>query len=221
LRCTTPALGVCLAAELFGGFGAGSAPAAVKAVVTPEITIITVTAGKPSELSYKLSKFSMLPVGPITFKVTNRGLGIHNFKICTTPVKSSAKNTCTGVGTKKLMRGQSTTIKVTFKKSGKYEFLCAIPGHAAAGMKGLLGVGVAVAASQSSASVASNTSSGSFTTTNPGTTAGGGGGGGGGVNADAGCPAGQTIAQNIAAGNAGGDVDEDDWGGATDGDGCL
>ena len=40
-------------------------------------------------------------------------------------------------------------------------------------------------------------------------------------NADPGCLAGQTIAQYIAGGNAGGDVDEDDGGGPTDGDGCL
>jgi len=35
---------------------------------------------------------------------------------------------------------------VKLTKSGKYEYLCAVPGHAAAGMKGLIGIGVAVTA---------------------------------------------------------------------------
>src|SRR5262245_24810786 len=116
----------------------------VKAPATAKVTIVNVTVGKPSELAFKLSKFSMLPAGAITFRVKNAGLGIHNFKICTTPVASSAKNACVGKATAMLKSGQLATLTVVLTKVGKYEFLCSVTGHAAAGMKGLLGVGVAV-----------------------------------------------------------------------------
>jgi uncharacterized cupredoxin-like copper-binding protein len=184
-----------------------------------KVTIVTVTAGKPGELAFKLSKFSALPAGPITFKVTNMGLGYHDFKICTTPVASLAKNACLGKVTKLLHHGDTATLTVTLSKSGKYEYLCAVAGHAAAGMKGLLGVGVTVSAAASAAGTKSSgsstsTTSGGATTTPAATTttaAGGGGGAGAGE-----CPAGQTIAAN-----GGKDEDADDDGAPSDNDGCL
>jgi uncharacterized cupredoxin-like copper-binding protein len=36
--------------------------------------------------------------------------------------------------------GESATLEVTFTKPGKYPYLCTIPGHAEAGMKGVLTV---------------------------------------------------------------------------------
>jgi uncharacterized cupredoxin-like copper-binding protein len=90
-------------------------------------TVITVTAGKPSELAFKLSKSSMVPSGTVTFKVTNKGNLPHDFK----------------VGTKKtamLSPGKSATLTVTLKKGKKYPYLCTVPGHAAAGMKGVFTV---------------------------------------------------------------------------------
>jgi uncharacterized cupredoxin-like copper-binding protein len=89
-------------------------------------TTVTVTAGKPSEFRFKLSKLKV-PKGAVTFKVTNAGTIVHDFKIA-------------GKKTKNLTPGQSQTIKVTFKKAGKYKFLCTVTGHAAAGMKGVLTV---------------------------------------------------------------------------------
>jgi uncharacterized cupredoxin-like copper-binding protein len=205
------------------GVATGSASGQVKAQRTTRVTIVTVTAGKPSELGFKFSKSSALPAGTITFKVKNAGLGTHNFKICTSPVTTSAKNSCVGKATKMLKAGESATLTVTLTKSGKYEFLCAVPGHAAAGMKGLLGVGVSVSASASasgstSASGSSSTTTGSSTAGN--TTGGGAGAGGGGTpganDIAAGCPAGQTIL------GGGGDGDGDDVAAAPDdGDGCL
>ena len=32
--------------------------------------------------------------------------------------------------------GKKLTLTVTIKKAGKYPYLCTVPGHAAAGMKG-------------------------------------------------------------------------------------
>ncbi len=138
-------------------FGALTGPASgnVKSVGSakaPRVTVITVTAGKPSELGFKLSKFSNLPAGTITFRIKNGGLGTHNFKICTSPSATAAKNACVGKATPLLKAGQSAILTVKLTKTGKYEFLCAVPGHAAAGMKGILGVGVAVSSTSAGAS---------------------------------------------------------------------
>jgi uncharacterized cupredoxin-like copper-binding protein len=93
---------------------------------TVRATIVTVTAGKPSEF-----RFTLLPKkvkhGIVTFKVTNKALLPHDFKIA-------------GHKTKLLSPGQSQTLKITFKKAGKFPYLCTVTGHAAAGMKGTLTV---------------------------------------------------------------------------------
>jgi uncharacterized cupredoxin-like copper-binding protein len=224
LRFTLPALGLCLAAGLFAGFGAESAPAAVHSAAATKATTIVVTAGKPSELAFKLSKFSNIPAGTVTFKVTNQGYAYHTFKICTTPVASAAKNSCVGKVTKLLKHGQSATLTVKLTKTGKYEYLCTFPGHAAAGMKGLIGIGVKVAApvvkttttstttkttTTATTTTATTTTAGATTTTPATTTTGG-------TDTVDGCPTGQTIVSR-----GGGDGDDDDSGGATDGDGCV
>lgn len=95
------------------------------ALAAPTATTVTVTAGKPSELRFTLSKRSV-PAGIVTFKVTNKGTATHDFKIA-------------GKKTKLLAAGKTATLRVTLKK-GKAAFLCTVPGHAAAGMKGTLTV---------------------------------------------------------------------------------
>jgi uncharacterized cupredoxin-like copper-binding protein len=87
---------------------------------------VTVTAGKPSEFHFTLSK-KTVPHGTVTFKVTNKGALPHDFKIG-------------GKKTKLLTPGQSATLKVTFAKKGSFPYLCTVTGHAAAGMKGTLKV---------------------------------------------------------------------------------
>ena len=91
-----------------------------------DATTVTVTAGKPAELKFTLSKRTVAK-GATTFKVTNKGSLSHDFKI-------AGKKTAT------LGKGKSGTITVTFKKAGKFPFLCTVPGHAAGGMKGTLTV---------------------------------------------------------------------------------
>jgi uncharacterized cupredoxin-like copper-binding protein len=86
-------------------------------------TTVTVTSGKPSELKFTLSKKSIVK-GVTTFKVTNKGKLTHDFKIA-------------GKTTAKLAPGKTATLKVTLK-AGKFPFLCTVPGHAGAGMKGTL-----------------------------------------------------------------------------------
>jgi uncharacterized cupredoxin-like copper-binding protein len=138
------ALGACSVGLTAWMLGVATGPASgqVKAAKAAKVTVITVTAGKPSEFAFKLSKLSA-PAGTVSFKVTNKGAAIHDFKICTTAGKGVASaNACTGKVTPKLKPGKSATLTVTLKK-GKYEFLCDVTGHAKAGMKGVVGIGVA------------------------------------------------------------------------------
>lgn len=97
---------------------------AVGASAQTSATAVTVTAGKPSEFRFTLSKKTVAK-GVVSFKVTNKGMIAHDFKIA-------------GKKTASLKTGKTQTLKVTFKKAGKYPYLCTIPGHAAAGMKGTL-----------------------------------------------------------------------------------
>ena len=97
---------------------------AVGAFAATSATAVTVTAGKPTEFKFTLSK-KVVKKGIVSFKVTNKGMIAHDFKIA-------------GKKTKSLKTGTTQTIKVTFKKAGKYPFICTLPGHGAAGMKGVL-----------------------------------------------------------------------------------
>jgi uncharacterized cupredoxin-like copper-binding protein len=85
----------------------------------------------------------------VIFKITNKGKIAHDFKI-------------NGKKTPQIQPGKTATLKVVFKKKGKFAFLCTLPGHAANGMKGTLSVGVKVSTT-------------TVTTTTGGTTTGGGG----------------------------------------------
>jgi uncharacterized cupredoxin-like copper-binding protein len=99
--------------------GADTTAAAARA------TTLKVTAGKPTEFHFTLSKKAAAK-GVVTFKVTNRGKLEHDLKIG-------------GKRTKLLAPGKTATLKVKLKK-GKFKFLCTVPGHAAAGMRGTLTV---------------------------------------------------------------------------------
>jgi plastocyanin len=101
-------------------------------------TVVNVTAGKPSFFKFTLSKTSV-PVGTVVFKVTSTGPLRHSFKVCSSS-KGGNANSCNGIGTKTLNRGASTTLTITFRTKGSYEYLCTVVGHAAAGMKGILKV---------------------------------------------------------------------------------
>jgi uncharacterized cupredoxin-like copper-binding protein len=95
-------------------------PASARSTAT-----INVTAGKPTELKFTLSAKSVKG-GKVTFKVTNKGALQHDFKIG-------------GKVTPKVKPGKTVSLTVTLKK-GKAPYLCTVPGHAAAGMKGVLTV---------------------------------------------------------------------------------
>ena len=114
---------------LVAAVAAASLVAAVSAFggqSSADATTVTVTAGKPSEFRFTLSKKTIVK-GATTFKVTNKGSLTHDFKIA-------------GKKTPSLRKGKLASISVTFKKAGKFGYLCTLPGHAAAGMKGTLTV---------------------------------------------------------------------------------
>jgi len=98
---------------------------ALPAFAGSSATVVNVTAGKPSELKFTVSKKTVTK-GKVTFKVTNKGALEHDFKIA-------------GKVTPKLKPGKTVSLTVTLKK-GKAPYLCTIPGHAAAGMKGVITV---------------------------------------------------------------------------------
>ena len=62
--------------------------------------------------------------GVVTFRVTNIGKVSHDVEI-------------SGRKTRLLSHGQSATLRVTFLRKGAYPYKCTVPGHAAAGMKGV------------------------------------------------------------------------------------
>ena len=106
--------------------GAAAALAvALPATGAPGASTVTVTAGKPSELRFTLSARSVAR-GIVTFKVTNKGKSPHDFRI-------------SGKKTPVLAPGKAATLKVALR-AGKAAYLCTLPGHAAAGMKGTLTV---------------------------------------------------------------------------------
>jgi uncharacterized cupredoxin-like copper-binding protein len=111
---------VAASAMLAWTLSAGARPSAVRA------TTVTVTAAKPTEFKFTLSKKTVAH-GVVVFKVTNKGALPHDFKI-------------NGKKTRLISPLQTVSLTVTFKKAGKYPYLCTVTGHAAAGMKGTLTV---------------------------------------------------------------------------------
>ena len=91
---------------------------------TATATTIQVRGG---EFFFKLSTKSIAKHGKVTFVFKNVGHVMHDFKINrkVTPL---------------IGPGKTARLVVTFKKKAKYSYLCTVPGHAAAGMKGVFTV---------------------------------------------------------------------------------
>jgi len=91
-------------------------------------TIVAVKAGTPLELAFTPKTKTVLKgAAPLTvaFAVTNKGKLKHDFKIA-------------GAKTRLIAPGAARTLVVTFAKTGRYQYICTVLGHAAAGMKGTL-----------------------------------------------------------------------------------
>jgi uncharacterized cupredoxin-like copper-binding protein len=94
------------------------------ATMSSAASSVSVTAGKPSEFHFRLSGTARH--GSVTFRITNRGSVKHDFKI------AGRRTSLIGVG-----KTKSLTVRL---KRGRYKYICTVPGHAAAGMKGTLRV---------------------------------------------------------------------------------
>jgi uncharacterized cupredoxin-like copper-binding protein len=111
-RIITLVAALAVAATMFAVVAYGSSTRA---------TATTVKVGA-KEFKFTLSRKSA-PHGKVTFKIKNNGHIKHDFKIA-------------GKKSKMLSPGKSTILTVPLKKGKKYTYICTVPGHAAAGMKG-------------------------------------------------------------------------------------
>jgi uncharacterized cupredoxin-like copper-binding protein len=82
---------------------------------------------KGGEFFLRLSANSIAKPGKVTFSFKNIGHVRHDFKI-------------NGKKTPLIPPGKTVTLVVSFKKKGTYPYLCTVPGHAEAGMKGVFKV---------------------------------------------------------------------------------
>jgi plastocyanin len=98
-------------------------PAASSHAPTAKPTTVKVVM---TDYDFALSKQRLIH-GKVVFRVVNTGEVVHDFKIA-------------GKKTPIFTTGQSGALSVAFKKPGKYTFICTVPGHVAAGMKGVLTV---------------------------------------------------------------------------------
>jgi len=197
------------------GLVAVAVPVALQAQTSSSPAKVTVTAGVPRELAFKVSP-SKFTASSAMFTVTNKGKLSHSFKVCTKASTSAKANSCTGVGTKLLAPGATATLTVKLPVSGSYEYLSGLASEAKAGMKGLVVVQVPVTLGSGAGGAGGGSSTGSG-----GGSGGGGGNGGGVVNGqatDPACPAGTLV----PVGPGAGDQDDDNEGGfPSDLDGCV
>jgi len=126
-----------LIAYSLSGTGAASAPAQQAPGATTTTAPVSGSGAGPSgqtstastiqvkggEFFFRLSTKSIAKPGKATFAFTNIGHVAHDFKI-------------DGKVTPLIQPGQTTKLAVTFTKAGSYPYLCTVPGHAEAGMKG-------------------------------------------------------------------------------------
>ena len=102
-------------------------PAATSATARQNRAAITTVRVKAGEMYFKLSTKTLARPGTVTFVVTNVGHLTHDFRI-------------NGKQTPLLKPGTTARLTVRFAKKGRYAYRCTVPGHAAAGMRGVFTV---------------------------------------------------------------------------------
>jgi uncharacterized cupredoxin-like copper-binding protein len=103
---------------------AGLASARTNAPARGAVTTISV---RGKEFSFRLSKTSVPKPETVTFRFHNVGTMAHDFDIG-------------GKKTRLIGPGKTARLTVTFHKKGRFRYLCTVPGHAQAGMKGVFTV---------------------------------------------------------------------------------
>ena len=114
-RSFTLALVAAVVALVYAPFASPNASA-------QQVTTVTVTM---KEFKFVLSK-KAVPHGKVVFKLVNKGSLAHDLKIA-------------GKKSKLIGKGKTSLFTVTLTKGSK-AYVCTVPGHAAAGMKGTLKV---------------------------------------------------------------------------------
>jgi uncharacterized cupredoxin-like copper-binding protein len=104
-------------------FAVGAGPARSSTATQARTTNVTVVM---KEFRFILSKRSVR-AGTVVFQLENKGHIPHDFKIA-------------GKKSKLVQPGKKSTLRVVFRHAGRYPYLCTVPGHAQAGMKGVLRV---------------------------------------------------------------------------------
>ena len=82
---------------------------------------------KGGEFFFRLSTKTVAKPGRVTFVFKNVGHVLHDFSIA-------------GKKTPLIQPGKTARLVVTLKKKAKFTYLCTVPGHAQAGMKGVFTV---------------------------------------------------------------------------------
>jgi uncharacterized cupredoxin-like copper-binding protein len=90
-------------------------------------TASTTMTVKGGEFFFRLTSKTLSKPGKVTFVFKNIGHVGHDFSI-------------TGKKTPIIQPGKTARLIVTFKKKGSYPYRCTVPGHAAAGMRGVFTV---------------------------------------------------------------------------------
>jgi|ERR1700675_2270691 uncharacterized cupredoxin-like copper-binding protein len=93
----------------------------------PTAAAATTVQVKGGEFFFRLSTKSIARPGKVTFVFKNVGHVLHDFSIH-------------GKKTPLIQPGKTAKLVVTFTKKGKSGYLCTVPGHAQAGMKGVFTV---------------------------------------------------------------------------------
>ena len=105
----------------------GSAQADTSADADRSAAATTTIEVKGGEFFFRVSSKTLAKPGRVTFVFKNVGHVLHDFSIG-------------GTKTPLIQPGKTATLALTFKKKGKFPYLCTVPGHAQAGMKGVFTV---------------------------------------------------------------------------------
>jgi uncharacterized cupredoxin-like copper-binding protein len=96
-------------------FGAGTPSA-----TAPQQVAVTMT-----EFKFALKPTSVKKGRAVVFRLANKGAVAHDFRI-------------NGKKSALVQPGRNGTLRVTFARAGRFAYICTLPTHALAGMKGTL-----------------------------------------------------------------------------------
>jgi plastocyanin len=119
-------LAVCAALALAGSAFAGDKKDDTSEKDEEADKTVTVEA---TEFKFKPDEFEVAVGSTVQFELVNKGNIAHSFEIPKFDI-----------ATDKILADKSTTVTFTPKEAGEYTFICNVPGHKQAGMKGTIRV---------------------------------------------------------------------------------